>query len=217
MPSSAEAEEDKRRKVSGSAAPPQFLERPSALIQNPRYAPRHGRWPASPPLVPSTGCSPRSQGLGRGLHPRGAPLDEKLRRGRAGGTSRIRTHASPLRASAEPSRVFPAYGARKRQPRFSSPLVIGWPGVPDRSRANLPFQAACGDPDCAPIDTIVRIIYEGQCGTVFGIPCEAWEVKPEDVENMMPPADFFACWQNGEQKQWPPEPENPEPGEPPEI
>ena len=35
MPSSAEAEEDKRRKVSGSAAPPQFLERPSALIQNP--------------------------------------------------------------------------------------------------------------------------------------------------------------------------------------
>lgn len=43
MPSSAEAEEDKRRKVSGSAAPPQFLERPSALIQNPRYAPRHGR------------------------------------------------------------------------------------------------------------------------------------------------------------------------------
>ena len=63
----------------------------------------------------------------------------------------------------------------------------------------------------------MRIIYEHQCGTVFGIPCEAWEVKPEDVDNMMPPPDFFACWKNGERKQWPPEPENPEPGEPPEI
>jgi hypothetical protein len=63
----------------------------------------------------------------------------------------------------------------------------------------------------------VRIIYQGQCGTVFGMPCEAWEVKPEDVEECMPPADFFECWKNGEQKQWPPEPENPEPGEPPEI
>ena len=82
---------------------------------------------------------------------------------------------------------------------------------------NRNFQAQCGDPECAPIDTIVRIIYQGQCGTVFGMPCEAWEVKPEDVEECMPPADFFACWKNGEQKQWPPEPENPEPGEPPEI
>ena len=75
----------------------------------------------------------------------------------------------------------------------------------------------CGDPNCAPIDTIVRIIYQGQCGTVFGIPCEAWEVKPEDVEESMPPSDFFESWKNGEQKQWPPEPENPEPGEPPAI
>lgn len=89
--------------------------------------------------------------------------------------------------------------------------------APCTIRINRTFQAQCGDPDCAPIDTIVRIIYQGQCGTVFGMPCEAWEVKPEDVEECMPPADFFLCWKNGEQKQWPPEPENPEPGEPPEI
>ena len=42
-------------------------------------------------------------------------------------------------------------------------------------------------------------------------------MKPEDVENMMPLPDYFACWKNGERKLWPPEPENPEPGEPPEI
>ena len=34
---------------------------------------------------------------------------------------------------------------------------------------------------------------------------------------MMPLPDYFACWKNGERKLWPPEPENPEPGEPPEI
>ena len=76
--------------------------------------------------------------------------------------------------------------------------------APCTIRINRTFQAQCGDPDCAPIDTIVRIIYQGQCGTVFGMPCEAWEVKPEDVEECMPPADFFECWKNGEQKQWPP-------------
>ena len=86
--------------------------------------------------------------------------------------------------------------------------------IPNR---NLKLQTQCGDPECAPIDTIVRIIYQGQCGTVFGVPCEAWEVKPEDVEECMPPADFFECWKNGERKRWPPEPENPEPGVPPEI
>jgi hypothetical protein len=63
----------------------------------------------------------------------------------------------------------------------------------------------------------VRIIYRGNCGTVFGVPCEAHEVIPEDVEESMPPDEFFAKWHAGEKVQWPPEPENPEPGEPPEV
>lgn len=76
-------------------------------------------------------------------------------------------------------------------------------------------EAQCGDPDCAPIDTIVRIIYEGNCGTVFGLPCEAWEVDKTDLFESMPTEEYFQQWKEGTKARWPPEPENPEPGEPP--
>ena len=75
----------------------------------------------------------------------------------------------------------------------------------------------CGDPSCAPIDTIVRIIYQNQCGTVFGIPCEAQDVEEMDIQESMPPSEFFDEWKKGNKLQWPPEPEIPEPGEPPEV
>lgn len=70
----------------------------------------------------------------------------------------------------------------------------------------------CGDPECAPIDTVIRIIYRDACGTAFGIPCEAEEVEVGDVESQMPPAAVVADWANGTPTAWPPEPEPQEPG-----
>ena len=55
-------------------------------------------------------------------------------------------------------------------------------------------EAACGDPQCAPIDTIIRIIYRGGCGTVFGIPCEADEVEEEEVSRLMPTRAVVDDW-----------------------
>lgn len=49
------------------------------------------------------------------------------------------------------------------------------------------------------------------------MPCEAHEVEATDIQEMMPPADYFDAWQKGDARSWPPPPENPEPGEPPDV
>ena len=77
----------------------------------------------------------------------------------------------------------------------------------------------CGDPSCAPIDTLVRIIFQNKCGCVFGIPAEAASILEEDLADFMPPEDFFHEWKAGNNKPWPPamEVEIPEPGDPPDV
>ena len=66
----------------------------------------------------------------------------------------------------------------------------------------------CGDPDCAPIDTAVRIIYEGKAegpvGTAFAFPCEAVELTREALDERMPPASTFEDWYEGKPTHWPP-------------
>ena len=66
-----------------------------------------------------------------------------------------------------------------------------------RTRARGGSTLRCGDPECAPIDTVVRIMFENQCGRVFGIPCEAWEVEETDLDESMPPTDMFHEWKAG--------------------
>lgn len=70
----------------------------------------------------------------------------------------------------------------------------------------------CGDPSCAPIDTVVRIIYRDGCGTTYGIPCEVEEVEEIDVDEHAPPMEIVEDWYNGTPTTWPPEPEVPDPG-----
>ena len=55
----------------------------------------------------------------------------------------------------------------------------------------------CGDPECAPIDTVVRIMFDNQCGCVLGIPCEAYEVEESDLDETMPPTEMFHEWKVG--------------------
>ena len=42
-------------------------------------------------------------------------------------------------------------------------------------------------------------------------------MEATDIQEMMPPADYFDAWQKGDARSWPPPPENPEPGEPPDV
>ena len=73
-------------------------------------------------------------------------------------------------------------------------------------------EVECGDPNCAPIDAVVRIIYRESCGTIFGIPCEVQDVEEEDIESQMPPPEVIEDWYLGKPTPWPPEPEPQEPG-----
>ena len=73
-------------------------------------------------------------------------------------------------------------------------------------------EVQCGDPNCAPIDAVVRIIYRESCGTIFGIPCEVQDVEEEDIESQMPPPEVIEDWYLGKPTPWPPEPEPQEPG-----
>ena len=113
MPSSAEAEEDKRRKVSGSAAPPQFLERPSALIQNPGTHPDTDADLLHPTRALHRLLSSKSRAGSRLTSPRSTS-----RREAASWTCR-KYVANPITRLTAPRvggavRVFPAFGARKR-------------------------------------------------------------------------------------------------------
>ena len=138
-----------------------------------------------------------------------------------------RHSSSPARPRAEMRRggpfklpsADPTADADARAKRQAIARVKSW--VEDRlPRAHLDArdcvvdvsEAACGDPQCAPIDTVVRIIYRGGCGTVFGIPCEADEVEEEDVSRLMPPSAVVDDWAEGKPTSWPPEPTPPEPG-----
>ena len=103
--------------------------------------------------------------------------------------------------------------------RPAAPRAARDPTSPDltRPRPTDLAQVQCGDPNCAPIDTIVRLIFPNECGTVFGVPCEAHEVEEEDILSMMPPDEYFAKWAAGEKAEWPLPPEPPDPGEIPDV
>ena len=63
---------------------------------------------------------------------------------------------------------------------------------------------ACGVPNCSPIDTVVRIIYQNNCGTFFAVPCEAHEVELIDIEEMMPPPSISGVEFPAKQSSGPP-------------
>ena len=75
----------------------------------------------------------------------------------------------------------------------------------------------CGDPNCAPIDTVVRLLFKGNVGCVFGLPFEAVQVTKEILDEQMPPQEYIEGWIEGrEDLEWPPGPELAEGEGPPE-
>eukprot|EP00934_Nitzschia_sp_Nitz4_P007080 Nitzschia sp. Nitz4//scaffold1_size375055//176227//176860//NITZ4_000270-RA/size375055-augustus-gene-0.674-mRNA-1//1//CDS//3329541027//7070//frame0 len=67
-------------------------------------------------------------------------------------------------------------------------------------------EVQCGDPECAPIDTAVTIVFESGCNGIFGMPFEAKDVTKEEVQNSFPTQDVLEKWQRGEDAEWPPIP-----------
>lgn len=61
----------------------------------------------------------------------------------------------------------------------------------------------CGDPQCAPVDTaIVMMFPSGGRGTI-GVPAEARDITEDDLREFFPPERIIAKWHRGEDADWP--------------
>jgi hypothetical protein len=81
-------------------------------------------------------------------------------------------------------------------------------------------EVVCGDPACAPIDTIFSFVWaaadkdqEAVGRGMFGMPMEIQEVEPDDLVEMFPDEECLRAWHRGERVNWPPQYE-PEPLDP---
>ena len=66
-------------------------------------------------------------------------------------------------------------------------------------------EIACTDPNCALIDTVVRLLFKGNVGCGFRLPREAAEVTKEILDENMPPEEYIEGWIQGRNDlEWPP-------------
>mmetsp|Transcript_23889 Transcript_23889/g.40565 ORF Transcript_23889/g.40565 Transcript_23889/m.40565 type:complete len:187 (-) Transcript_23889:1396-1956(-) len=63
----------------------------------------------------------------------------------------------------------------------------------------------CGDPDCAPIDTVVTIVFGSGGRGMLGLPMHPNDVTKELLEKSFPTEDVLRKWFRGEEADWPPE------------
>jgi hypothetical protein len=68
-------------------------------------------------------------------------------------------------------------------------------------------EVQCGDPQCAPIDTMITLLFKSGGQGFFGLPMEAKDVTLEHLQEAFPPPDIIEKWYRGEDADWPPEPE----------
>ena len=62
-------------------------------------------------------------------------------------------------------------------------------------------EVLCGDPTCAPVDTVIDLLFEDQSRMV-ALPYEAQDVTEEILDHLFPPSRPTA-WMNGEDAAWP--------------
>lgn len=65
-------------------------------------------------------------------------------------------------------------------------------------------EVVCGDPDCAPLDTAIAIIFNSGGRGMMGLPMEAREVTLNHIREQFPPDHVLVKWHNGEEVDWPP-------------
>ncbi|KAL7465479.1 hypothetical protein ACHAXS_005801 [Conticribra weissflogii] len=65
-------------------------------------------------------------------------------------------------------------------------------------------EVQCGDPECAPIDTAVAIMFPSGGRGMMGIPMEAKDVSKEVLLDAFPTNQVLSAWARGEDAEWPP-------------
>lgn len=72
-------------------------------------------------------------------------------------------------------------------------------------------EVICGDPNCAPIDTVFTFIWmsegEGKKGKgMFAIPLAPDEIAEEELRDFFPDEEVLTQWKRGKKARWPPLP-----------
>jgi hypothetical protein len=55
----------------------------------------------------------------------------------------------------------------------------------------------CGDPECAPIDTVITLVWEPIGKGIFALPYSTSELTNEDLEEMFPDEETLGKWKQG--------------------
>lgn len=65
---------------------------------------------------------------------------------------------------------------------------------------------ACGDPNCAPIDTVFTMVWEEGGRGVFALPYSPEEFDEEEIKDVFPDHETLSAWKAGKRVSWPPKP-----------
>jgi len=68
-------------------------------------------------------------------------------------------------------------------------------------------EVVCGDPSCAPVDTVFTFVWEPTGKGLFSIPLEPHEIDQEILQDEFPDIDTIALWKAGKRARWPKLPE----------
>ncbi len=84
------------------------------------------------------------------------------------------------------------------------------PFIPIQYKEGLVFDISeqiCGDPSCAPIDTVFTFVWANGGRGMFAIPMAPDELQSEDIQDIFPDEETISKWHAGQNAPWPPEPE----------
>mmetsp|Transcript_8263 Transcript_8263/g.11373 ORF Transcript_8263/g.11373 Transcript_8263/m.11373 type:complete len:199 (-) Transcript_8263:883-1479(-) len=65
-------------------------------------------------------------------------------------------------------------------------------------------EVQCGDPNCAPVDTAIAIVFQSGGRGMLGLPMEAKDVTKELLLDSYPTEEVLRAWSRGEDAEWPP-------------
>jgi hypothetical protein len=68
-------------------------------------------------------------------------------------------------------------------------------------------EVVCGDPTCAPIDTVFTLIWEAGGKGVFAIPLAPNEIEKHELPDFFPDEETLRLWKKGKKARWPKLPE----------
>jgi len=78
--------------------------------------------------------------------------------------------------------------------------------VPDALQTGLLVdvkEVVCGDPSCAPIDTVFTLIWSDGGRGMFALPYAPDEIDQEELVDLFPDEETLTAWKNGKRAPWP--------------